>query len=106
MGRRMGEDTFAARRRRMPFVAKIKREDPFSPDDERDIAASGSSPQPLNGCRWLAGVKTPATAWFHFATWAKARAMQHWIDRRGFAHQPVLWPNQPPIGGCCSVRAW
>ena len=26
---------------------------------------------------------------FHFATWAKARAMQHWIDRSGIAHRPM-----------------
>ena len=24
---------------------------------------------------------------FHFPTWAKARAMQHWIDRSGIAHR-------------------
>ena len=40
MGRRKGEDTTAAKRRRMPFAAKIKREDPFRPEDERDIAAA------------------------------------------------------------------
>jgi len=27
--RRKGEDTFAIKRRRMPYVAKIKRDDPF-----------------------------------------------------------------------------
>jgi hypothetical protein len=26
---------------------------------------------------------------FHFTTWAKARAMQHWIDRSGIARRPV-----------------
>lgn len=26
---------------------------------------------------------------FHFTTWAKARAMQHWIDRTGIARRPV-----------------
>jgi hypothetical protein len=58
MGRRKGEDTFAAKRRRMPFMAKIRREDPFRPEDA--------------GFRVL-----------HFTTWAKARAMQHSIDRSG-----------------------
>ena len=26
---------------------------------------------------------------YHFATWAKARAMQHWIDRSGIAGRPM-----------------
>ena len=26
---------------------------------------------------------------FHFPTWAKARAMQHWIDRSGIAGRPM-----------------
>jgi hypothetical protein len=26
---------------------------------------------------------------FHFPTWAKARAMQHWIDRSGIAQRPM-----------------
>ena len=29
---------------------------------------------------------------FHFPTWAKARAMQHWIDRSAIAHRPMLTP--------------
>jgi hypothetical protein len=33
--RRKGEDTFAMKRRRMPYVAKIKRDDPFRPADRR-----------------------------------------------------------------------
>jgi hypothetical protein len=39
MGRRKGEDTPGAKRRRVPFVAKIKQEDPFRPDDPRAIEA-------------------------------------------------------------------
>ena len=26
---------------------------------------------------------------YHFTTWAKARAMQHWIDRSGIANRPM-----------------
>jgi hypothetical protein len=33
MGRRKGEDTFAAKRRRISYVAKLRREDPFKPED-------------------------------------------------------------------------
>jgi hypothetical protein len=35
--RRKGEDTFAMKRRRMPYVAKIKREDPFRSADKREL---------------------------------------------------------------------
>jgi hypothetical protein len=90
MGRRKGEDTYAAKRRRMPFLAKIRREDPFRPEDEREIdaacrriAAAGEF-MSLAGWREESGFRL-----FHFTTWAKARAMQHWIDRSGIAGRPM-----------------
>jgi hypothetical protein len=39
MARRKGEDTSGAKRRRMPWVAKIKREDPFRPEDSNELHA-------------------------------------------------------------------
>src|SRR5215468_11810219 len=33
---------------------------------------------------------------FHFPTWAKARAMQHWIDRSGIAHRPMPRLGETP----------
>jgi hypothetical protein len=74
----------------MPYVAKIKREDPFWPDDWREIEAA---------CRRVAGAaefyssagfrEDAGLLVFRFTTWAKARAMQHWIDRTGIAHRPM-----------------
>jgi len=90
MGRRKGEDTVAAKKRRMPFVAKIKRDDPFRPEDEHEIQAmcrriaAADEFMSLAGWREDAGYRV-----FHFPTWAKARAMQHWIDRSGIAHRPM-----------------
>jgi hypothetical protein len=90
MGRRKGEDTVAAKKRRMPFVAKIKRDDPFRPEDEREIQAmcrriaAASEWMILAGWREDAGHRV-----FHFTTWSKARAMQHWIDRSGIARRPM-----------------
>lgn len=90
MGRRKGEDTIAAKKRRMPFVAKIRREDPFRPQDEREITAAckrvaaASESMSLAGWREDSGYRL-----FYFTTWAKARAMQHWIDRSGIAHRPM-----------------
>jgi len=88
--RRKGEDTFAMKRRRMPYVAKIKREDPFRSADKRElevmirrIAAAGEHFS-------IAGSREEASyLLFHFPTWAKARAMQHWIDRSGIASRPM-----------------
>ena len=100
MGRRKGEDSIASRKRRMPFVAKIRRDDPFRPEDEREIeamcrriAAAGEF-MSLAGWREDAGFRV-----FHFPTWPKARTMQHWIDRSGIAHQPM-----PKLGETAEER--
>jgi hypothetical protein len=80
----------AAKRKQLPYVAKIKRDDPFRPQDEREIEqacrriAAASDYLGLAGWREESGYRL-----FHFATWAKARAMQHWIDRSGIAHRPL-----------------
>ena len=90
MGRRRGEDSISSRKMRMPFVAKIKRDDPFRPEDQgeigamcRRIAAAGEY-MALAGWREDAGFRV-----LHFPTWTKARAMQHWIDRSGIARRPM-----------------
>jgi len=101
MGKRRGEDSIASRKRRMPYIAKIKRDDPFRPQDEREIqamckriAAAGEY-MTLAGWREDAGYRV-----FHFATWAKARAMQHWIDRSSIAHRPL-----PKLGETAEEKA-
>lgn len=80
----------SSKRKRLPCVAKIKRDDPFRPRDEREIeqacrriAAAGDY-LALAGWREEAGYRL-----YHFATWAKARAMQHWIDRSDIARRPM-----------------
>src|SRR5689334_23298182 len=95
--RRKGEDTFSMKRRRMPYVAKIKREDPFRSADSREIeamvkriAAAGETFS-IAGWREEYGYRL-----FYFETWAKARAMQHWIDRTGIAHRPPPTPYSGP----------
>ena len=101
MGRRRGEDSIASRKRRIAYVAKIRRDDPFRPEDEREIeamcrriAAAGEF-MVLAGWREDAGFRV-----FHFPTWAKARAMQHWIDRSGIAGRPM-----PKLGATAEERA-
>jgi|FEC22Drversion2_1045045.scaffolds.fasta_scaffold00225_94 hypothetical protein len=78
------------KRKRLPYVAKIKRDDPFRLQDEREIAqacrriAAAGDYLALAGWREESGYRL-----YHFATWAKARAMQHWIDRSGIAQRPM-----------------
>jgi hypothetical protein len=90
MARHKSVDTLDRKRRRMPFTAKLKRDDPFCSADQREIYAM---------CRRIAGAAEHCSSagWreesgyllYHFSTWAKARAMQHWIDRSGIAHRPM-----------------
>ena len=66
----------------------------------KHIAAAGET-FAMAGWREDAGFQL-----FHFPKWAKARAMQHWIDRSGIAHRPRLPPFNGPqlrlgaIGRC------
>jgi hypothetical protein len=88
--RRKGEDTFAMKRRRMPYVAKIRRDDPFRSADKREIEAMVKRIAAAGEHFAIAGWREDADfLLFHFPTWAKARAMQHWIDRSGIAHRPM-----------------
>ena len=92
MGRRKGEISIDARLRRagLVHVAKIKREDPFRTADREEINAA---------CRRIAAASIwdSRAGWgpeagyrlFYFSTWAKARAMQHWIDRSRIAYRPM-----------------
>lgn len=90
MARRKGEDTTDMKRRRMPYMAKIKRDDPWGSADNAEIhamckrVAASAEFCSFAGWREDAGFKV-----IHFTTWAKARAMQHWIDRSRIAYRPV-----------------
>ena len=87
----------ASKRRRLPYVTKIKRGDPFRPEDEREIEAMCKRIDAAGEVLALAGWREDASyRVFHFATWAKARAMQHWIDRSGIAHRPMPKLGETP----------
>lgn len=80
----------------MPYVAKIKRDDPFRAADRREIEAMVKRVAAATEHFSIAGSRDDAGfLLFHFATWAKARAMQHWIDRSGIAGRPM----PPPFNG-------
>lgn len=74
----------------MPYVAKIKRDDPFRPEDRREIEAACRRVAAASEFHSSAGWRGDAGYFlFHFTTWAKARAMQHWIDRTRIGLRPV-----------------
>ena len=85
----------------MPYVAKVKRDDPFCSKDEREIEAMCRRIAAAGECTVLAGWREDAGfRVLHFPTWAKARAMQHWIDRSGIAGRPM-----PKLGETAEERA-
>jgi hypothetical protein len=86
--RRKGEDTFAMKRRRMPYVAKIKREDPFRSTRDRRHGPPHCCRRRAFLDRRLAREETGFLL-FYFETWARPPAMQHWIDRSGIAGRPM-----------------
>jgi hypothetical protein len=95
--RRKGEDTFAMKRRRMPYIAKIKREDPFKAADKRELEAMVRRIAAAGEHLAIAGWREEADYLLcYFSTWAKARAMQHWIDRSGIAGRPMPVPFNGP----------
>ena len=78
------------KRRRMPYVAKIRRDDPFRLADRREIEAMVKRiAAACEHLRIAGGREDAGFLLFHFSTWAKARAMQHWIDRSGIAGRPM-----------------
>jgi len=101
--RRKGEDTFSMKRRRMPYVAKLKREDPFRSADSREIEAIVKRIAAAGQTFSIAGWRGEyGYLLFHFPTWAKARAMQYWIDCSGIAQRPLPTPYAGPqltVGG-------
>ena len=70
MGRREGKDTIAARRRRMPFVAKNRHDDPF-----RRRMSARSSPD-VGMPSWLAG---------DLATFARGKVMLRALPSFGYS---------------------
>jgi len=74
-----------------------QREDPFRSADRREIEATVKRIAAAGETFAIAGWREEAGfLLFHFPTWAKARAMQHWIDRSAIAHRPMLTPYIGP----------
>ena len=82
--RRKGEDTFAMKRRRMPYVAKLKRDDPFRLADKREIEAMVKRIAAAGEHFAIAGWREDAGfLLFHFSTRAMGRAWRRKRALRG-----------------------
>ena len=88
MGRRKGEDGIASRGRRMPYLAKIKRDDPFRPEDEREIEVM---------CRRIAAASALAWGLSTGAACAIAQAYRQARDRR---ESELTASAGAAMGGC------
>ena len=79
---------------------KDQREDPFRPEDSNELHAQCKRMPRRPSTSWLAGWREHSGyRLFYFMTWAKTRALQHWIDRSGIAHRPMpkLGPSAAEI---------
>ena len=94
MVRRRG-NPFAEQRKRLPFKAFLRREDPLRRSDADEVEAMKLSI--ANGTEYLSyagnhGDELYCTV-FCFDSAEKARAMQTWIDTSGIAQRPKLEPS-------------
>lgn len=90
MGRRKGEDTPAKKRRRMPHVAVIEREEPFLRSDSEALEAECQ--RVTNGREYFRCQRRDGDRYVHvvhFSEEHQAKALQDWINRQRFAERPV-----------------
>jgi hypothetical protein len=100
--RRKGEDTFAMKRRRMPYVpsSSASARDPCRLAHRREIEAMVKRIAAAGGHFSSAGWREEAGfLLFYFPTWTKERVMQYWMDRSGIAHRPMPMPYSRPQRG-------
>ena len=83
------------KRRRMPYVAELKHDDPFRLADKREIGAMVKRIAAAGEHFVIAGWREDA-GFLLFPYLGKGARMQHWIDRSGIAHQPMATPFNGP----------
>lgn len=73
----------------LPFVARLRREPPFSSADERELKEAADRIAGANGWYSMAGFRPETCArLYRFATTDEADQMQRWINESGIEDRP------------------
>ncbi len=86
---RRSTNSHAEKVKRLPFVAKLRREPPFSSADERELKEAANNIAGPTGWYSMAGFRGDKCArLYRFATMSGADDMQRWIDASGIEDRP------------------
>jgi hypothetical protein len=87
---------FVEKRKRLPYKALLRRDDPMRPSDAHEVEAAMLSIASGSECLSYAGSHGDELYCrvFRFDSEEKGRAMQTWIDASGIASRPL--PESPP----------
>lgn len=103
---RRSTNRHAARIKALPYVARLRRSEPFRQADEAElVAAADRIAGPAGWCA-VAGW-APADVDYkliRFATAAEAEAMQRWIAESGIETRPALEPYRGPMLGVAGAK--
>lgn len=106
---RRSTNSHAEKVKRLPLVARLRREPPFSSADERELEEAADRIAGPTGWYATAGHRGEACArLYRFATPGEAEDMQRWIDSSGIEHRPPpkAWAGpQLKVGGGVSDQA-
>ena len=84
---RRSTNSHAAKIKRLPFFARLRREPPFSTADSLQLEQAADRLAGPTG--WYAmAARYPETGVYRFATPGEAEAMQRWIDESGIEDRP------------------
>lgn len=76
--------------KRLPFFARLCREDPMHPADRRELEQAAGRIAGPTGWYAIAGRRKDADCTLlHFATQFEAEEMQRWIDESGIEKRPA-----------------
>lgn len=101
MSRRKGEDTPAKKRRRLPHVADLDREETFRSEDWKQLEEQCS--RITNGREFFICQRIQRDKWMfvvHFAEAHQAKALEDWARRERFSQRPA-----PKFGPGAEERA-
>ena len=103
---RAKHNPFAAKKRKFPHRAFIKREAPFRRADREDVEAACVRAAAGAGYIFYAGSRGDELGCkvYGFDTADKARAMQEWIDTTGIATRPL--PKMDHRSGRLGPMQW